>query len=153
MVLPIEKNGAILLEKVEEDGTKHVTIDYKGFQNDFEGKSELSYDEIEAYKSGVLIAIEQIFDMLPELNAKKGSINDITYEDLFPQNNVLNQYLIPKRNRQGFFQNKKYPCSLPKTECGKIIVISMNSNGQYVSIPIDSEDFSFYFNENKNVNY
>ena len=130
MVLPIEKNGAILLEKVEEDGTKHVTIDYKGFQNDFEGKSELSYDEIEAYKSGVLIAIEQIFDMLPELNAKKGSING-----------------------QGFFQNKKYPCSLPKTECGKIIVISMNSNGQYVSIPIDSEDFSFYFNENKNVNY
>ena len=57
MVLPIEKNGAILLEKVEEDGTKHVTIDYKGFQNDFEGKSELSYDEIEAYKRGELFGI------------------------------------------------------------------------------------------------
>ena len=151
MSLPIEKNGVILLGKVEEDGSKHITIDYKGFQTDFEGKTDFSYDEIEAYKNGVLITIEKIFDMLPELEKRRGEVKDITFEDLFPQDYILNQYMIPKRNRQGFVENKKFPCSLPKSENGKIVVIAMNINGCYVRITIDSEDFSFNFNEDTTV--
>lgn len=150
-MLPIEKNGTIILGRIDDDGTKYVEVDYKGFKSEFEGKSELSSTEIEAYKNGILTATEKIFNMLPDLDVKRGSIKNILFEDLFPQNDILNQYLIPKRNRQGFIVNKPYPCSLPKTESGKIFIIAINSNGDYVKIPIDSDDFSFHFHEDKKI--
>ncbi len=150
-MLPIEKNGTVIFGKTEDDGTKYVEIYYKGFKTEFEGKSDLSNAEIEAFKNGVLTATEKIFNMLPDLDEKRGgSIKNILFEDLFPQNDILNQHLIPKRNRQGFLVDKTYPCSLPKSENGKIIVIAMNSNGEYVKIPINSDDFSFHFNEDNN---
>lgn len=151
MALPVEKNGAVVIGRIDEDGTKFVGIDYKGFKTEFEGKSDLTTGEIEAYKQGVLIATEKIFDMLPDLDIKRGSIKSIQFEDLFPQNDILNQYVIPKRNRQGFFVGKQYPCSLPKTEGGRIFIVAMNSNGDYVNIPITSDDFSFHFHEEKRI--
>lgn len=151
MSLPVEKNGAVIIGRIDDDGTKFVDIDYKGFKTEFEGKSDLSPSEIEAYKNGVLTATEKIFDMLPDLDKKRGYIKDIQFEDLFPQNTILNQYLIPKRNRQGFFVGEQYPCSLPKSEGGRVYTIAMNSNGDYVNIPITSDDFSFHFNEDKGL--
>lgn len=146
---PYERNGVLILKKENLENEEYVQLDYRGFKVDFENRKDLTDEEIIAYKNGVLTAVNSIFNRLPELEKEYNYMSNVRYEDLLVNNDYLTHTCIPKRNVRNFVQNKNYPCSLPKNKNGKIVSVVMNSEGEYVDIPVSDENFTFCFNDAK----